>query len=204
MANELIAHSDISQSPNLGNQFKPAILQSFGDIAQCIGGAFEPYLSVVAQVLQQAANVNNVDNSTSFEMIDYIVSLREGIMDAWGGIIIAVRTSQKRKEIFRPPLFYRIANTLYRTTYSAIRRLDFPAAAERLRRPEPHRGASQIKHGCHWVSEQSCELRDLANSTSVTFPRHSRMAKSVPTSEMTGSRLWPVTHGATKSSLHER
>jgi len=87
------------RSPNLGNQFKPAILQSFGDIAQCIGGAFEPYLSVVAQVLQQAAVVNNVDNSTSFEMIDYIVSLREGIMDAWGGIIIAVRTSQKQQMI---------------------------------------------------------------------------------------------------------
>ncbi|KAF1819878.1 ARM repeat-containing protein [Dissoconium aciculare CBS 342.82] len=87
------------RSPNLGNQFKPAILQSFGDIAQCIGGAFEPYISVVAQVLQQAANVNNVDSSTSFEMIDYIVSLREGIMDAWGGIIIAVRSSQKQQLI---------------------------------------------------------------------------------------------------------
>jgi importin subunit beta-1 len=32
-------------------------------------------------------------------MIDYIVSLREGIMDAWGGIIIAVRSSQKRKKL---------------------------------------------------------------------------------------------------------
>lgn len=89
--------TDVTQSPVLGNQFKPAILQSFGDIAQSIGGGFEPYLSVVAQVLQQAANVNSIENSSSFDMIDYIVSLREGIMDAWGGIIIALRTAQKRK-----------------------------------------------------------------------------------------------------------
>jgi hypothetical protein len=132
----------MSQSPNLGNQFKPAILQSFGDIAQCIGGAFEPYLSVVAQVLQQAAVVNNVDNSTSFEMIDYIVSLREGIMDAWGGIIIAVRTSQKRKEPIRSRFCYTDANVWSRTNDSTLCRLDFPAAAERLRRPQPHRSAS--------------------------------------------------------------
>jgi len=87
------------RSPNLGNQFKPAILQSFGDIAQSIGGGFEPYLSVVAQVLQQAAVINTVDNASSFEMIDYITSLREGIMDAWGGIVIALRTSQKQQLI---------------------------------------------------------------------------------------------------------
>ncbi|KAK4959557.1 hypothetical protein LTR28_005277 [Elasticomyces elasticus] len=81
------------QSQALGNQFKPAILQCFGDIAQAIGGAFETYLSVVAQVLQQAAGINITDNT--FEMLDYVVSLREGIMDAWGGIIIATKSGGK-------------------------------------------------------------------------------------------------------------
>jgi len=28
-------------------------------------------------------------------MLDYIVSLREGIMDAWGGIVIALRAGNK-------------------------------------------------------------------------------------------------------------
>lgn len=85
------------RSTTLGNQFKPAILQSFGDIAQAIGGAFESYLSVVAQVLQQAAGISTQENAQNFEMLDYIVSLREGIMDAWSGIVMALRTSDKRK-----------------------------------------------------------------------------------------------------------
>lgn len=86
------------RSPSLGNQFKPAILQCFGDIANAIGGAFETYLSVVAQVLQQAAGISVQDQqSANFEMLDYIVSLREGIMDAWGGIIMSCRVGGKGK-----------------------------------------------------------------------------------------------------------
>lgn len=85
------------RSPSLGNQFKPAILQSFGDIAQSIGGGFETYLSVVAQVLQQAASINTQENASNFEMLDYIVSLREGIMDAWSGIVMALRSSGKQQ-----------------------------------------------------------------------------------------------------------
>lgn len=83
-----------SQSTTLSNQFKPAILQCFGDIATAIGGHFEKYLSVVAQVLQQAATVN-AGTETSYEMYDYLISLREGIMDAWGGIIGAMKSSDK-------------------------------------------------------------------------------------------------------------
>lgn len=79
----------------LANQLKPAILQCFGDIAQAIGGGFETYLSVVAQVLQQAAGVAVQSDATDFEMLDYVLSLREGIMDAWGGIVLAMRSGNK-------------------------------------------------------------------------------------------------------------
>lgn len=82
------------QSAQLGNQFKPAILQCFGDIAQAIGGHFETYLAVVAQVLQQASSVS-LNTAGNFEMIDYVTSLREGIMDAWDGAIIAMKISGK-------------------------------------------------------------------------------------------------------------
>jgi len=123
-------NTNVSQSPALANQFKPAILQCFGDIAGAIGGHFETYLSVVAQVLQQAAGVraskcfgllgcvvscsmkllkpiiqvqssrglsltSNLGPDGSYEMFDYVVSLREGIVDAWGGIIGAMKASGK-------------------------------------------------------------------------------------------------------------
>jgi importin subunit beta-1 len=87
-----------SQSTALANQFKPAILQCFGDIAGAIGGHFETYLSVVAQVLQQAAGVQASPDG-SYEMFDYVISLREGIMDAWGGIIGAMKSGEKSKLI---------------------------------------------------------------------------------------------------------
>ncbi|KAK1574296.1 armadillo-type protein [Colletotrichum navitas] len=82
------------KSTALSNQFKPAILQCFGDIAGAIGGHFETYLSVIAQVLQQAATVN-AGPEGPYEMYDYVISLREGIMDAWGGIIGAMKTGNK-------------------------------------------------------------------------------------------------------------
>ena len=78
----------------MSNQLKPSILETFGDIAHSIGLHFETYLSVVAQVLQQAAGVS-VSSDVSYDMLDYIVSLREGIIDAWGGIVIAFKGTPK-------------------------------------------------------------------------------------------------------------
>lgn len=82
------------QSNALGQQFKPAILQCFGDIAHSIGGHFETYLEVVMGVLQQASSIA-VNSETNYEMVEYVISLREGIMDAYGGILIAMRTGNK-------------------------------------------------------------------------------------------------------------
>ncbi|KAK5654397.1 hypothetical protein OQA88_7307 [Cercophora sp. LCS_1] len=94
------------RSTTLANQFKPAILQCFGDIAGAIGGHFETYLVVVAQVLQQAATVSATAEG-SYEMFDYVISLREGIMDAWGGIIGAMKSSGKTQVLqqYVTPIF---------------------------------------------------------------------------------------------------
>ncbi|KXH55234.1 hypothetical protein CSAL01_07799 [Colletotrichum salicis] len=94
------------KSTALSNQFKPAILQCFGDIAGAIGGHFETYLSVIAQVLQQAATVN-AGPEGPYEMYDYVISLREGIMDAWGGIIGAMRSGGKTSALqqYVPSIF---------------------------------------------------------------------------------------------------
>ena len=82
------------RSDKIANQLKPAILETFGDIASSIGPLFEKYLTVVAQVLQQAAGVT-IANDISFDMIEYIISLRSGIVDAWSGIIIAFKGTDK-------------------------------------------------------------------------------------------------------------
>jgi importin subunit beta-1 len=82
------------RSEKLKNQLKPSILETFGDIATSIGTAFETYLTVVAQVLHQAANVS-VSHDVSFDMLDYIVSLRQGIADAWGGIVLGFKGTDK-------------------------------------------------------------------------------------------------------------
>ncbi|KAF1731137.1 Importin subunit beta-1 [Beauveria bassiana] len=94
------------RSQTLGNQFKPAILQCFGDIASAITGHFETYLSVVAQVLEQAATVTATPDGP-YEMFDYVISLREGITDAWGGIIGAMKSSNKTQALqqYVPAIF---------------------------------------------------------------------------------------------------
>ena len=84
------------RSTTLSNQLKPAILQTFGDIAQAIGTHFDTYLGVVAQVLQQASGVT-ASSDVSYDMLEYIVSLREGIMDAWGGILLAYKGTPQGK-----------------------------------------------------------------------------------------------------------
>ncbi|KAI5289849.1 karyopherin beta [Ascosphaera aggregata] len=78
------------RNPALSQGLKPAILETFGDVAQAIGTGFDPYLPVVAQVLTQASGVTATPD-VSFDVLDYVVSLREGILDAWGGILLAYK-----------------------------------------------------------------------------------------------------------------
>ncbi|KAF8473434.1 armadillo-type protein [Kalaharituber pfeilii] len=95
------------KSSTLSQTYKPAILQCFGDIAQAIGGHFETYLTVVMQVLQQASTISAGNTDKNYEMIEYVLSLREGIMDAYDGIIIAMKTGDKTQLLapFVAPIF---------------------------------------------------------------------------------------------------
>lgn len=64
---------------------KPQIFSVFGDIALSIGSEFKKYLDVVLQMLAQASQAD-VDR-TDFDMIDYLNELREGVLEAYTGII---------------------------------------------------------------------------------------------------------------------
>ncbi|CAG8604106.1 16120_t:CDS:10 [Acaulospora morrowiae] len=88
------------QSPVLNRSVKPAILSCFGDIALAISGRFEVYLEVVMMVLAQASNMRATDG-TNYDMIDYVIALREGILEAYVGIVQGLKTGEKADLLLR-------------------------------------------------------------------------------------------------------
>lgn len=82
------------QSPVLNRSVKPTILSCFGDVAMAINEHFAKYLDVVMQLLQQASGVAYTANS-GYDMIDYVNGLREGIVEAYVGIVTALKGTPK-------------------------------------------------------------------------------------------------------------
>lgn len=81
------------QNPILNRAVKPPVLSCFGDIALAIGGNFEPYLQVTLMMCMQAqATIAPEDDD---ELIDYVNFLREGVLDAYTGIIQGLKDGNK-------------------------------------------------------------------------------------------------------------
>lgn len=83
------------QSQTLSRDVKPTILSSFGDIALGVGAGFEPYLATTMAVLQQASMSVGSQAVTDFEMIDFLSTLREGIAEAYVGIVGGLRADEQ-------------------------------------------------------------------------------------------------------------
>lgn len=81
------------QNPNLDRNVKPRILSCFGDIALAVGGVFEKYMQVTMVMIVQASQTR-VDASNP-DMMDYLNQLREGILDAYTGILQGLRAGEK-------------------------------------------------------------------------------------------------------------
>lgn len=64
---------------------KPHVLALFSDIAMAIGAGFERYVHVVMVMLQNAGELTVVSDDE--DMVDYINSLRECILEAYTGIV---------------------------------------------------------------------------------------------------------------------
>ena len=134
------------QDKSISNQFRPAILQTFGDIAQAIGPHFETYLTVVAQVLQTAASVTMGENA-AYEMLDYIISLREGIMDAWSGAILAMKS---KGTCAITKLRYTLID--YSPSVDAVCRVNLHYTQRCRTRSEQKRSSPTVSYGRNWVS----------------------------------------------------
>jgi importin subunit beta-1 len=81
------------QSEVLNRNVKIPILACFGDIALAIGAQFQPYLEATMNVLRQAGSLS--PNPMDYELIDYVNSLREGILDAYIGVVQAFKNTDK-------------------------------------------------------------------------------------------------------------
>lgn len=69
----------------LHRSVKPQILSVFGDMALSIGPEFKKYLQIVLQMLLHASQCQ-VD-PTDYDMMDYLIELRESVLEAYTGII---------------------------------------------------------------------------------------------------------------------
>jgi importin subunit beta-1 len=76
-------------TPKLNKQVKPLILSTFGDIALAIGVEFRKYADVVLNALHQASTIQADPND--FDLVDYFNELREGCLDAYTGILQALK-----------------------------------------------------------------------------------------------------------------
>ncbi|KAI0092262.1 armadillo-type protein [Irpex rosettiformis] len=81
------------QSDVLNRNVKITILSCFGDIALAIGPAFEPFLTTTVGVLRQAGSVT--PNPLDIELVEYVTQLREGILEAYTGIVGGFKGTDK-------------------------------------------------------------------------------------------------------------
>ena len=81
------------QNSALHRSVKPPVLSCFGDIALAIGVGFEPYLQVSLMMLLQAAQTRAPEDDD--DLIDYVNMLREGILEAYTGIIQGLKDGNR-------------------------------------------------------------------------------------------------------------
>ncbi|KAF8754140.1 ribosomal protein import innucleus [Rhizoctonia solani] len=85
------------QSQVMGRNVKIQVLACFGDVALSIGPEFAPYLETAMTVLKQAGEIQ--PNPMDYEMVDYVAQLREGILDAYVGIVAGFKSADKSEPL---------------------------------------------------------------------------------------------------------
>jgi len=87
---------EILQKPSLNRQIKPVILSCFGDIGLAICGDFVKYLQVIVTLLHQASSVKvDSNDAKDDELVESLNRLREGIFQAYTGIVQGLRTDNQ-------------------------------------------------------------------------------------------------------------
>ena len=121
-------------------------------------------------MLQQAGQVT-LTTEGNYEMIDYITSLREGIMDAWDGCIVAMKSSNKGEFSSLLDMLKCLQTASQRSC--SIHGLHLRPSAHHPARHQPDRGPSSIRLWCHWVSIAllfEATTTDLYSDLADAFP----------------------------------
>lgn len=102
---------ELLQSPKVDRSVKPHVISLFADLALAIEGEFERYAEVVLGILGQAGEVQiNTDDE---DMIEYINTLRNSILEAYTGIIQGLSVANKQHIV--EPSLRRIVEFLQRS-----------------------------------------------------------------------------------------
>ncbi|KAJ1330084.1 hypothetical protein BSLG_009756 [Batrachochytrium salamandrivorans] len=89
------------QNPNVHRNIKPACLAVLGDMSLAIGPKFEAYLQPTMMAIHQLSeSINQMPNSTN-EQYEYIHQMRDGIAEAYVGIVQGLKTGD-RAELIMP------------------------------------------------------------------------------------------------------
>lgn len=86
------------QNSSLHRNVKPPVLSCFGDIALAIGASFEPYLQVSLMMLFQASQTQAPPDDE--ELIEYVYLLRDGILEAYTGILQGLKDGGRSEVLF--------------------------------------------------------------------------------------------------------
>jgi importin subunit beta-1 len=86
------------QSQTISRDIKPPILSAFGDLALASSAEFTKYIERVVQVLMAAGTT--VADPDDYDMVDFVNKLRQGILDAFTGIIQGLRGDPNNTAIF--------------------------------------------------------------------------------------------------------
>lgn len=90
---------ELLQSQSLTRIVKPQVIGVFADIAMALESDFQRYATLVFEMLQQAGGVPITTNDE--EIVEYINSLREAILESYTGIIQGLR-GENQQEVIMP------------------------------------------------------------------------------------------------------
>jgi importin subunit beta-1 len=116
---------ELLQSQVLHRSVKPHVISLFADIAMAIEGDFDRYAGVILGILKQAGDVNI--SSDDEELIEYINTLRQSILEAYTGILQGLKAANKQDTVI--PYLEAITEFMHRSAADENRSSDVLKAA---------------------------------------------------------------------------